>query len=825
MNKKSKSVGLKRRRISFVVAASLMLPTSFTYADSVTGVKSESVNAKKTSDGVSVFYVYPETSVGVTSSRTKFSRFDNRDNTLYINNNPKINPKLIEPSNITVIENLSSQPMVIGNIEVLGKRSDILFVSPSGIVCDSCNFKNAGRVTLAAGSLSNNHQEITTKNGVITIQGSGLKAVDADVLDLVSERLLQNAEINTFAKAKKLSSGSYTMDSRGNYSASQTRLHINLGDSIVNYHSLESQLNDGADKHYFGLQVNHPINAGSIYIHAPGNVAFANLQRPILNTKADITIVGEHNAKSLIPFGDITVSSYGQVKLLNSQLVSSSSVKLKGSSVEISPNDAFKQTSIEGDYVSLIAKKGIVNKGLITASEFHVNSESYSNIGGEIFASKDIYINTLLELKNINRGMLVGNNVFLSSRTEIFNGQNKPWRCLSHASYSKNKDFGQGDVHIPNDNVDLGQGAGLITGSGAEPCPENRRRYWSKTEREAYIFGFNIAMKAPKVINANPRLDRFSDISAYKARNARNTNGNSTDDLARIEHSNEVSISSENTLQIEASVSVQNGSASIEVLNGSFVLDTPTFENHRYYVAGRTYKATVPWAQKKPISEACLKKQHELSQHFTGKEFGANFLNLWDVLEWVEIVIGEEAGNRIARDVTNNVAKYYQQLRVGCEEYIKPYSSRNVHPTMKITENWLAVNTPVPRVLVGRDLNVKALTFSNLAGNIEVLGTMAGSISNLENVGVSLRKSVVESTTIHHVKHYCSRRVFGYCVRRKTERWTTTSDQLLSMGDTNQVPALFYLGSGQLNVTGIKTKPDIDAEGTMQTGNITYGNF
>ncbi|WP_104401528.1 two-partner secretion domain-containing protein [Vibrio penaeicida] len=805
MKKITKSVGPKLRSVPFAIAISLLLPTGIAYADSVTGINVTSAVAKLTSDGRNVFYVYPETQVNVTTSRTKFSHFDNRDNTLYINNNPKINPKLIEPSNITVIENLSSQPMVIGNIEVLGKRSDILFVSPSGIVCDSCNFKNAGRVTLAAGSLSNNHQEITTKNGVITIQGSGLKAVDADVLDLVSERLLQNAEINTFAKAKKLSSGSYTMDSRGNYSASQTRLHINLGDSIVNYHSLESQLNDGADEHYFGLQVNHPINAGSIYIHAPGNVAFANLQKPILNTKADITIVGEHNAKSLIPFGDITVSSYGQVKLLNSQLVSSSSVKLKGRSVDISPNDAFKQTSIEGDYVSIIAKQGIVNKGLITASEFHVNSESYSNIGGEIFASKDIYINTLLALKNINRGMLVGNNVYLSSGTEIFNGQNKPWRCLPHASYSKNKGLGQGNVHIPNDNVDLGQGAGLITGSGADPCPENRRRYWSKTEREAYIFGFNIAMKAPKVINSNPRLDRFNNINEYKARASRK-------DLATIDSSNDVSISSENTLQIEASTSVQNGSGSVEVLNGDFILKTPTFENQRYYIAGRTHSSRVPWFQPNPIEPACIAKENELR-----RIHNENFFTVREAMRqllrpgaWLEHIM--RAWDM--HDIIKN-----------CEKYVKPYEGPNVQSYVTIYENWLSANTPVPRVLVGKNLTISGNKFSNLAGNVEILGEMNGSLSSFENLGLTLRKSLVKTTITTHSKSYCSRRVFGWCVSRRTERWTTTSEQLLSMNDTNQVPALFYLGAGQFNVTGNVSKPTIDSEGTIQTGDITYGKF
>ncbi|CCN49921.1 exported hypothetical protein [Vibrio nigripulchritudo MADA3029] len=728
MKNKAKSVGLKLRSVPFAIAASLTLPTGIAYADSVTGIDAISAVAKVTSDGRNVFYVYPETQVNVTTSRTKFSHFDNRDNTLYINNNPKINTKLKEPSNVTIIENQSNQPMVIGNIEVLGKRSDILFISPSGIVCDSCNFKNAGRVTLAAGSLSNNNQEITTKNGTITIQGNGLKVVDVDVLDLVSERLVQNAEINTFAKAKKLSNGSYTIDPRGNYSASQTRLHLKLGDSIVNYQSLESQLNDGADRYYYGLQIKHPINAGSIFIQTTGSVSLANSQRPILNTKSDITIMGEHNTKSLIPFGEISVSSYGNIDVFNTKIISQSSVNVKGKNVYISPDESFLEASIEADSVIISAIKNIVNKGLITSSETQISSEFYYNNGGEIFSSKDIYINADLSMKNNNRGMIVGNNVYLSAGSEIQNGMLRPWLCKEIPTPA----FGQG-VHIPSDNIDLGLGAGMIVGSEVEPCPGYRRSYWNKNEREAYIFGFNIAIKSPKVINSNPKLDLFDSIQEYKLRETRNTNSNPNDNLSDIASSNEVIISAENTLQIEANSSIRNGSGTLEVLNGGFKIITPLFENHRYYIAGRTYN------------------------------------------------------------------------------------------TSNVNEQWLAANSPIPRVLVGGNLEVEAQRFSNLAGNIEIIGGMYGSLNQFSNLGVTLRKKVLGTRIHHHSRTYCSKRIWRWCVRRSTERWTTSSKYLISLDNTDQVPAFFYLGSGAFNVSGVN--PNKNSDGAITSGNITYGRF
>ncbi|MDP2575155.1 hypothetical protein Q8W40_23370 [Vibrio penaeicida] len=912
MKKITKSVGLKSRRISFVIAASLMLPTSFTYADSVTGVKPESVNAKKTSDGVSVFYVYPETSAGVTSSRTKFSRFDNRDNTLYINNNPKINPKLIEPSNITVIENLSSQPMVIGNIEVLGKRSDILFVSPAGIVCDSCNFKNAGRVTLAAGSLSNNYQEITTKNGTITIQGNGLTTSDADIIDLVSEGFVQHAPIDTFVKAKKLSGGGYTLDSNGSHVAAQTHLRINVGDYIVDYDTLESTWNGGSKNNT--LTINRNINAGSLYIHAPGDITLANSALPILNTKADISIVGSHKDKSVIPFGSIKLTSYGAITLLDSTIVSPSQVSLSSDNLYISPSssDSFQKASIDADSVSFAVGDNIYNGGLVTTGDARISAKNFYNAGkpgeqesnmragGEIFASRDILIQAEQSLINVNRGMVVGNNVYLAAGADIHNGHGQPWRCAPSAlevatatSYSDNSN----NVHYDQNEIQLGIGAELIK---ADSCPDNRRQNWLTEEREAYIFGFNIAMDAPTIVNSNPRLDVFHDINQFKSRGNREGNGNPEDNLAKITHSHQVSISAENTLHIKAKKELKNGSGSLEVLNGNLVLDTEKFQNHRYYVEGRTHKYDVPWSQPSPISSQCIAKENKLKQEDFSEyhKWGnikdhipisrLNFINfkdnidkirnastyyysndrvqksvykpgwlefkyeyvpeyecktewtleagsvttcewvskyksvsIWHPSEW-ETVWEYELVRHFQSDAQKN-SRVQELINIvsGCDKYLKPKGQTYV----EIKENWIAANTPVPRTLVGGDLHInseKANSFSNLAGNLEILGNITGKLTSFENLGLKLQKSKIERNTIDHEETYCSKRILSICLKRKTERWTTTSKSLISISEIGKLPALFYLGDGDFSVTGIES-PQKDNEGTILSGDITYG--
>ncbi|KJY72091.1 hypothetical protein TW74_22430 [Vibrio nigripulchritudo] len=811
-----------------------MSPTGIAYADSVTGIDATSAVAKVTSDGRNVFYVYPKTQVNVTTSRTKFSHFDNRDNTLYINNNPKINTKLKEPSNVTIIENQSSQPMVIGNIEVLGKRSDILFVSPSGIVCDSCNFKNAGRVTLAAGSLSNNNQEITTKNGSITITGNGLTTVDADIIDLVSEVFVQQAPIDTFVKARKLSNGEYTLDSSGSYLAAQTHLRINVGDYLVEYPTLRSTWNGGTKNNV--LSIDHNINAGSLYIHAPGNITLASSALPILNTKADISIVGSHKDKSVIPFGSIKLTSYGVITLLDSTIVSPSQVSLNSDNLYISPSssDSFQKASIDADSISFAVGDNIYNGGLITTGDARISAKNFYNAGkpgeqeinmragGEIFASRDVLIQAEQSLINVNRGMVVGNNVYLAAGADIHNGHGQPWRCAPSAlevaktaSYYDNSN----NVHYDQNEIQLGIGAEIIK---ADSCPDNRRQNWLTEEREAYIFGFNIAMDAPTIVNSNPRLDVFRDIGQFKSRTNRDHNSITEDDLAKIVHSHQVSISAENTLHIKADQELKNGSGSIEVLNGNLILDTKKFQNHRYYIEGRTDKQTVPWEQQLPITdETCKRKLEKLSQYHPG----VNFTNLWDYLDVLVEETREEVGQFIAGELEREYTAYFESIRSGCEIYVKPYSAANVQAMMIKNENWLAANSPLPLVLVGKDLHVtsKAVnSFSNLAGNIEILGNLTGKIINFENLGLQLRKSNIEQIITEHKRTYCSKRILWMCVKSETKRWKTTKEEFVSAEDLENFPALLYLGDGTFTVEGVN--PSV-TDGIVKSGNITYGKF
>ncbi|MGR2871205.1 hypothetical protein [Vibrio vulnificus] len=159
---------------------------------------------------------------------------------------------------------------------------------------------------------------------------------------------------------------------------------------------------------------------------------------------------------------------------------------------------------------------------------------------------------------------------------------------------------------------------------------------------------------------------------------------------------------------------------------------------------------------------------------------------------------------------------------------ITPYYP-NKTITIQKKEQYLTAISPVPRILVGNNLfiqshNNQPAKLYNEAGNIEVLGHFSGALSELKNLGILLQKSKIESTTTQHYQNYCSRRVFGRCIKRKSKHWITTSEKLLSLENTDQVPALFYLHQGSLSVRGVNNGI-VNSDGIIQTGNITYGKL
>lgn len=64
-----------------------------------------------------------------------------------------------------------------GQIEVAGKKADVIIANPGGVVCDGCGFINTGRSMLTSGTPNMKNGELTginVQNGLVTITGQGM---------------------------------------------------------------------------------------------------------------------------------------------------------------------------------------------------------------------------------------------------------------------------------------------------------------------------------------------------------------------------------------------------------------------------------------------------------------------------------------------------------------------------------------------------------------------------------------------------------------------------------------------------------------------------
>lgn len=93
-----------------------------------------------------------------------------------------------------IIDNIGDAPTRLnGLVEIAGSRADLLIAGRNGIVCNSCGFINANRLTVGAGELERDASgayrlSVDAGHGSISVSGAGLSAPDSDV-NLVAQQI------------------------------------------------------------------------------------------------------------------------------------------------------------------------------------------------------------------------------------------------------------------------------------------------------------------------------------------------------------------------------------------------------------------------------------------------------------------------------------------------------------------------------------------------------------------------------------------------------------------------------------------------------------
>lgn len=151
-------------------------------------------------------------------SQNQYSKFNVTQGGLILNNADGLNNLTVETKlagQILANQNLTHSALVIlnevmtnnasilnGFIEVAGTKADVLVANYNGITCATCGFINAGRATLTTGLPVVTNGALTGLNvtqGVITINGSGMNAGGADLLDLLARKVTVDGPINATA--------------------------------------------------------------------------------------------------------------------------------------------------------------------------------------------------------------------------------------------------------------------------------------------------------------------------------------------------------------------------------------------------------------------------------------------------------------------------------------------------------------------------------------------------------------------------------------------------------------------------------------------------
>ncbi len=721
-------------------------------------------------NGIIINIAPPSTQGHSTNTFNKFTTSASKYTHIFLNNDNRLNKKLstsTQAVNTIILQNTSSTPMSFSTLEVMGKKATVVILSPSGINCNGCEIKNAERVVLATGTKILNKtgdlSKININRGTFTLTGLGLKTWDAGLIDILAEHVVFSGPISTFAKASK-KQGNLVIDELGNLTMAQGDLQVIIGKTSYDLATSQAKVNQ-LNANAASIKVNSPIQAGSISIETMTNYKSIFLNSN-LSTRGDYTFTSNYKGKSLIPNENIKIKSRDGIYLQNASINSRAKVKLDSQVLSIRPTYNFKKFSIESHDIELATTGYFLNEGAIKANNIHVSAQGVSNQGGEFWATDELFIaaerseiNNHFGIRNIDEGLMVSHNISLVAKGSIENGQRTAYSCYrNQPRHGGNRTYSVGSTIIGIETQ--------LKGTCKKYGYHSARSKWhiSKTHNPlaATIVATNLLIDTKaQFVNSNPYIKYRPN---YKA---------PTVDML-IYHSDHATVSAESSMQISAT-RINNQSGVLEVLNGDLTLDVSkngVIFNGRYHMHAKTHTSkSAPYPVYGPSTynkEKCIDANAELDSY-------------------------DDEDPSLYSQLVRDEKRYCY--------HTKPY----LHDAVDTNHTqYIAALSPVSRILVGGNLRMTAKEVMNEASNIEVWGNMQGSVTDAYNKGLKLNHTLMVKATTKHVRHYCSKRVLSMCVKRKTDRWTTSSEKLVRNGAHKEFPSLYHANRIESGVNGGK---------------------
>ncbi|NUW68883.1 hypothetical protein [Vibrio coralliilyticus] len=700
-------------------------------------------------------------------SINSLSELDTNGKALVLANSYQINPKLSGSPAQTIVLSLDSSKIAdFSEIIVEGRAADVVVLAPKGMTCNGCTVVNAERVTFATGEAvyeSGELTEVALSSGVITFSGEGFSASQSSLVDITAGQVIIDAPLTTNMKGRVVTRANKELkeiDPAGSLEVSNGDVQIIVGDNTFRYSDRQSDANF---KTFSGnaltLTDKADITVGNLHLESTYENGDISIDGRIRANGA-WTYVGRYNNQSIVPLESVKVKSNGNITIYD-QIIAANRVDLESTNdIRIIPEGgvvAFGIENIRGAEVDIAAVGLLENTGSIVVESAYLSAYQVIN-EGDIEASRDIYINGKHEVKNQFGAVLMGENIHLKSERRVTNGSLYPYRLV----HNNNNVSSQTRTRAINTSPEHKVG-GLLS----VPPPPSSMLKIPVESLEATMLGQNIKVEAREFINSNPYeiSRRTSDQPELNL------------DYSK---SSQVLVSAESTLDLRLTSRFWNMSSIAESWTGNTIITAPVIDNERYYIWADTEFRTMP------------ARAHPFCRGVTVKE-----LEIYHKLRYFKMKppYGPKAWAAIGRCYNT-----------------KP----NLNQTVRESHQFIRALSPQGKIHAGNNLILKSFNLYNEHSSVEAKNDVMGTVNNVWMEGLSLRDIWETTTVTHHSRTYCTRRIFRKCIRRKTDRWTTSRTELTKNEETANYPFVFFVGGHLHQGFGVSS---------IKAQDITYGPY
>ncbi len=465
--------------------------------------------------------INPPNSAGI--SVNKFSRFD-VDAPLKLMNTPsqhQVTGASISSAKTVVI--IASNIKLSSVIDVVGPATDIVIIAAHDdgtLICQSCSFSNALRLSLITGDLAD-LQSSSSSLGLVSPKGSmtinALYAPGVIGLDLVSGQLLGSGTIDINQAAIKNSSaiGGYSAAPHGTYAIGAGSIDVILGSLVWNYEGrkIHQAFSGGLLRN-----VAHTFRAPRVSLSSASDLRFQGK----IDTRVNVLSAVSYQSEIHIPQEGATVQALAKNANVNilGDVYSDNAVKIRAAK-----NIAIGRTThVKANTIKLLAGMEVYNDGHLEAIRVgQPATQSLIGIAGDtvinqqrIDSHDSVDIFAEKGMSNQYGGVLQGGDVRITvAKGVIKNGSRTPYidnsagrwsflqlnksPLLTHLTNSPDADAST--VDTTQEGAFFWVPGGVIT--------QQRSSLKMPQSHLAHILGQHIQLRANGIENINPYYEHL----------------------------------------------------------------------------------------------------------------------------------------------------------------------------------------------------------------------------------------------------------------------------------------------------------------------------